>query len=40
MMQYNLTVQRQLWLGTVFNIGYDGSTGVHLFASIDANPPN
>jgi hypothetical protein len=40
MMQYNLTVQRQLWLGTLFNIGYAGSTGVHLFASIDANPPN
>ena len=38
MMQYNLTVQRQLWLGTVFNIGYAGSTGVHLFAWIDANP--
>ena len=40
MMQYDLTVQRQLWLGTLFNIGYAGSTGVHLFASIDANPPN
>jgi hypothetical protein len=39
MMQYNLTVQRQLWLGTLFNIGYAGSSGVHLFASIDANPP-
>ena len=39
MMQYNLTVQRQLWPGTVFNIGYNGSTGVHLFAWIDANPP-
>ncbi len=39
MMQYNLTIQRQLWLGTLFNIGYAGSSGVHLFASIDANPP-
>ena len=39
MMQYNLTVQRQLLRGTVFNIGYNGSTGVHLFAWIDANPP-
>jgi hypothetical protein len=37
-MQYNLTVQRQLWPGTVFNIGYNGSTGVHLFAWINANP--
>ena len=37
-MQYNLTVQRQLLPGTVFNIGYNGSTGVHLFAWINANP--
>jgi hypothetical protein len=40
MMQYNLTIQRQLWAGTLFNIGYNGSSGVHFFASIDANPPN
>ena len=39
MMQYNLTVERQLWGGTVFNIGYNGSTGVHLMAWIDVNPP-
>jgi hypothetical protein len=39
MMQYNLTVERQLWAGTVFNIGYNGSTGVHLMAWIDVNPP-
>ena len=38
MMQYNLTVQRQLGPGTVFNIGYNGSTGVHLFTWINANP--
>jgi hypothetical protein len=38
MMQYNLNVQRQLWPGTVFNIGYNGSTGVHLFTWINANP--
>ncbi len=31
MMQYNLTVQRELWAGTVFTIGYNGSSGVHLF---------
>ena len=39
MMQYNLTIQRQLWPGTLFTIGYNGSSGVHFFASIDANPP-
>ena len=39
MMQYNLTVQRQLWGGTVFNIGYNGSAGVHMMAWIDVNPP-
>jgi hypothetical protein len=38
-MQYNLTVQRQLWGGTVLNIGYNGSAGVHLMAWIDVNPP-
>ena len=38
MMQYNL--KRACWLlpGTVFNIGYNGSTGVHLFTWINANP--
>ena len=36
--QYNLTVQRQLWRGALFNIGYNGSTGVHLFEWINANP--
>jgi hypothetical protein len=38
-MQYNLTVQRQLWPGTVLNIGYNGSSGVHLMQWINANPP-
>ena len=38
-MQYNLTVQRQLWPGTVFKVGYVGSTGVHEFSQIDANLP-
>ena len=37
-MQYNLNVQRQLGPGTVFNIGYNGSSGVHLFEWINANP--
>ncbi len=38
-MQYNLTIQRQLPAGMVFNIGYNGSSGVHEFSQIDANPP-
>jgi hypothetical protein len=38
-MQYNLTVQRQLFPGTVFKVGYVGSTGVHEFSQIDANLP-
>ncbi len=37
--QYNLTIQRQLPAGMVFNIGYNGSAGVHEFSQIDANPP-
>jgi hypothetical protein len=38
-MQYNLTVQRQLPKGMLFNIGYNGSSGVHEFSQIDANLP-
>ncbi len=37
-MQYNLTIQRQITSGTVFSIGYNGSAGVHLFSEHDANP--
>jgi len=37
-MQYNLTIQRQITAGTVFSIGYIGSAGVHLFSLHDANP--
>ena len=37
-MQYNLTVQRQLGSGIVLNVGYNGSTGVHEFSEIEANP--
>jgi hypothetical protein len=37
-MQYNLTIQRQITAGTVFSIGYIGSAGVHLFSEHDANP--
>ncbi len=38
-MQYNLTVQRQLGGGTVLTVGYNGSAGAHMFYWIDANPP-
>jgi hypothetical protein len=38
-MQYNLTVQRELWPGTVFKIGYVGSSGVHEITQIDVNLP-
>jgi hypothetical protein len=37
-MQYNLTIQRELAAGTVFSVGYIGSSGVHLFSEHDANP--
>ena len=37
--QYNLTVQRQLGSGIVLNVGYIGSAGVHEISQIDANPP-
>jgi len=38
-MQYNLNVQRELGHGTVLTVGYNGSSGNHLFYWIDANPP-
>jgi hypothetical protein len=38
-MQYNLNVQRELGTGTVLTVGYNGSSGVHLFYWINANPP-
>ena len=38
-MQYNLTVQRQLPKGLLFNIGYNGSSGVHEFSEIQGNLP-
>lgn len=38
-MQYNLNVQRELGKGTVLTLGYNGSSGNHLFYWIDANPP-
>src|SRR5581483_4258434 len=39
MIQYNLTVQREVAQGTVLSLGYVGSHGVHLFTSVDQNPP-
>ncbi len=38
-MQYNLTIQRQLPKGLLFNIGYNASTGVHEFTDMQANLP-
>ena len=37
-MQYNLTVQRQITSGTMVSIGYVGSSGVHLMTSTDTDP--
>jgi hypothetical protein len=38
-MQYNLNIQRELGHGTVLTVGYNGSSGNHLFFWVDANPP-
>jgi hypothetical protein len=38
-MQFNLTLQREISNGTVFSVGYIGSAGVHMMTSHDANPP-
>jgi Carboxypeptidase regulatory-like domain/TonB dependent receptor len=38
-MQYNLTIQRQITSGTVFSVGYVGSEGRHLFSPTHLNPP-
>jgi hypothetical protein len=37
LMQYNLSVQRQLTQTTVFTLGYAGSRGVHLFRAGEGN---
>jgi len=39
MIQYNLTVQREIASGTIASVGYVGSRGVHLFTGLDQNPP-
>jgi len=39
MIQYNLTVQREIAQNTVLSIGYIGSHGVHLLTQIEQNPP-
>jgi Carboxypeptidase regulatory-like domain len=38
-MQYNLTIQRQIANGTVLSVGYIGSEGRHLFSPNHQNPP-
>ncbi len=39
MMQYNLSIQREVMPGTVFSIAYVGSKGIHLLGSRDYNFP-
>lgn len=39
MMQYNLSVQREIAKGTVLSVAYVGSRGVHLLGSTDLNFP-
>ena len=39
MMQYNLSIQREIAKGTVFSAAYVGSHGVHLLGQTDANFP-
>jgi len=38
-MQYNLTVQRDIWRGTVASLGYVGAEGVHLYSQQNYNTP-
>lgn len=37
-LQWNLTVQREILPNTILSIGYSGSRGVHLLTPIDENP--
>ena len=39
MMQYNLSVQRELFKDTILTMAYVGSSGRHLFDTQDVNPP-
>ena len=39
MMQWNLNVQREIFSGGVFTIGYLGSRGVHLLLQRELNSP-
>lgn len=39
MMQYNLTLQREVFARTVLSLGYIGSRGVHLFSIANENLP-
>ena len=38
-MQYNLTLQREVFAHAVVSLGYVGSRGVHLFSTVDENLP-
>ena len=37
-MQYNLSIQRELMQGTVFTASYVGSRGVHMLTQVEQNP--
>jgi hypothetical protein len=37
-MQYNLSIQRELMAGTVFTASYVGSRGVHMLTQVEQNP--
>ena len=39
MIQYNMSVQREVMANTVLTVGYVGSHGVHLLTGIESNPP-
>ncbi len=39
MMQYNMSIQREVMRNTVFNVAYVGSKGIHLLGSLDYNFP-
>jgi Carboxypeptidase regulatory-like domain len=37
--QWNLTLEREIGLGTIFSLGYVGNKGTHLFRSTNVNAP-
>jgi hypothetical protein len=39
MIQYNLTIQREIFAHVIVSLGYIGSRGVHLFSVVNENLP-